>query len=100
MKYFRNKPFRWEEGKNETLIETRAVSFDEIVTELINQNYIEVIENPNKERYAHQHLVFLNIRSYVYVVPFIETPEEFILITIYPSRKEKRKYLEKEKNEN
>ncbi len=85
--------FRWSEEKNTLLKRTRGIGFEEVVA-AIDQGYLlDLREHPNKEQYAHQKVYVVMMRSYVYIVPFVESETEIFLKTIIPSRKETRRYL-------
>ena len=85
------KYFAWDEDKNQKLMFERGVSF-EICVELINKELvIDVIEN--HPPYEHQRVYLLNIDDHVYRVPFVEDDEKVFLKTIYPSRKDTKKYF-------
>jgi hypothetical protein len=56
---------------------------------------LDVIDNPNQERYAGQRLLIVRIDDYVYIVPFVEEEGRAFLKTIIPSRKATRAYLGK-----
>lgn len=87
------KPFDWNEGKNQKLKEDRDISFEEIVNAIENNDLLDEINNPNKEKYSSQKMYVVEIDSYVYLVPFIENDEKIFLKTIFPSRKATKKYL-------
>jgi uncharacterized DUF497 family protein len=89
------KYFDWDEGKNNLLKKTRNISFEEIVLAISNDKLLEVIEHSNKEKYLNQKMFVVEIRDYVYIVPFVEDKEKYFLKTIYPSREATKKYLNK-----
>ena len=88
--------YNWNKEKNITLKEERGISFEEIVYYISNGALLDVIENPNSEKYCNQCMFVLKIDEYVYLVPFVEDGEEIFLKTIYPSRKATNAYLGKE----
>ncbi|MBI1939864.1 MAG: DUF4258 domain-containing protein [Ignavibacteriales bacterium] len=90
------KYFAWDEEKNNLLKETRNISFEEIVLSLSNNKLLEVVEHPNKQKYPNQRIFIVEVRDYVYIVPFVEDGEKYFLKTIYPSREAAKKYLNKE----
>jgi uncharacterized DUF497 family protein len=86
--------FEWNEEKNDALITSRGVSFRDVV-EAIDSGQLLAIEQPSQEKYQHQKQYIVEIRGYVYVVPFVvntETNTRF-LKTIFPRRKMKKKYI-------
>jgi len=87
------KYFNWDEDKNNILKQERGISFEEIVYYIQKGNLLDIIENPNNEKYKNQKVFIINIDNYAYLVPFIENEEELFLKTIIPSRKATKKYL-------
>ena len=87
--------FVWDEDKNKVLKQQRNISFEQIVLSIENKQIVDVIENPNKEKYKGQIYIMVNYDEYIYVVPaFIsDSGEECHLKTIYPSRKYTKIYL-------
>ena len=87
------KIFSWNNEKNALLKAERQISFEEIVLYIEMGFLLDVLENPNQEKYKGQKLFVVRVDDYVYLVPFIETSNEVFLKTIIPSRKATRKYL-------
>ena len=85
--------FLWNEEKNALLKEERGVSFEQIVTHILQGDLLQIEEHPNQERYPGQKYFVVRINDYAYVVPFIETDSDAFLKTIYPSRRATRQYL-------
>ena len=90
------KYYAWDEEKNNLLKETRNISFEEIVLSLSNNKLLEIVEHPDKQKYSNQKMFIVEVRDYVYIVPFVEDEEKYFLKTIYPSREATKKYLNKE----
>jgi uncharacterized DUF497 family protein len=90
------KYFDWDENKNNTLKETRNISFEEIVLSISNNKLLDVVEHPNKQKYPDQKMFIVEVREYAYIVPFIEDDKKYFMKTIYPSREATKKYLNKE----
>ena len=88
--------FVWKENKNNLLKQTRNISFEQIVLAIEQKQIVDVIENPNKEKYKGQIYILVEHNKYIYVVPayISSSGEECHLSTIYPSRKYTKKYLE------
>jgi hypothetical protein len=84
-----NMAFDWNEEKNDWLQEKRMISFQEIVIRVKEGYVIQVGIHPNPERYPNQHVIYVWIRDYVWVVPvvFSKDGEEVFLKTAYPSRR-------------
>lgn len=82
----------WDKNKNEWLIINRGITFDEISDKIINKEYYEILDNPTRD---DQSYFILEIENYTWVVPFIVTDEnEIILKTAFPSRKFHKRYGE------
>jgi len=91
------KPLAWNEEKNEWLKRIRHVSFEEAANEIKNKKYLDDIEHPNKEKYAHQRMWIVDIHGYIYLIPYVEDAEKYFLKTIIPSRKAVKTYRRKKK---
>lgn len=90
------KYFDWNEKKNEQLKSERKVSFEEIILAISNNQLLDVLVHPNKEKYPKQKIFIVELLGYAYIVPFVEEEEAYFLKTIYPSRKATKKYLIKD----
>jgi hypothetical protein len=65
--------------------ETRGgVGFEECVAAIEDNRILDIVENEN---YPGQKMYVLDINSYAYVVPFVESEDEIFLKTMFPSRK-------------
>ncbi len=85
--------YNWDKEKNLLLKQTRGVSFEQIIV-LIEEGYLlDILEHPNKEKYAHQKILIVNVNDYIHAIPFVENENERFLKTIIPSRKYTKKYL-------
>ena len=87
------KYFSWSEEKNELLKVERQVSFEDVVFYIEMGFLLDVLENPNQEKYKGQKMFVVQIEDYAYLVPFIENDHEVFLKTIIPSRKATKNYL-------
>ena len=75
----------WNEGKNNKLITERNIPFNEIAEILLREEYLDILENPNRK---DQLIFIICLQDYIYAVPFIiDEDENIILKTAYPSRK-------------
>lgn len=80
----------WDSIKNDLLIATRNISFEEICEKIINKEYADIIENPVRE---NQQYFILSIRDYTWLVPCMtDEDDNIILKTAFPSRKFHRIY--------
>ena len=87
------KPFRWNHYKNEALKIERSVSFEEIVLALEADGLLDQLRHPNPEKYPNQSVLVVALDAYVYLVPYVEESDYFLLKTVIPSRKATRDYL-------
>jgi uncharacterized DUF497 family protein len=87
------KRFDWNIEKNEKLIKERNISFEEIVMFIEQGNLLDIVDNPNP-KYHRQKMFVLDVEGYVHIVPFMETEEAYLLITIFPSRKATKEYFQ------
>ena len=86
--------YEFSPEKNQGLIETRQVSFEDVVVALDHGKLLDVIAHPNKSKYPHQQIYILDLNGYVYLVPFVRKNTQTIFLkTIFPSRKLTKKYL-------
>ncbi len=90
------KYFEWNEEKNDKLKSERNISFEIMVSQIELGHLLDIIEQPNKEKYANQNIYVIEYEKYVYLVPFVEDSDKVFLKTIIPSRKATKKYLEGE----
>jgi len=81
------KIFAWNTEKNELLLKTRGITFDEIVSSIGNGCFYEDTNHPNPEKYPDQRILAVEINDYVYLVPYVVDKDICFLKTIIPSRK-------------
>jgi uncharacterized DUF497 family protein len=94
--------FDFSVAKNQLLIKERNISFEEIIAALDNGQLLDIIEQPNPNKYPNQKMYVVLINGYVYLVPFVEQDETTVFLkTIFPSRKATKQYTKNEvTNEN
>ena len=95
---FKSKTIRYSLEKNEILKSTRDISFEDVILALENGYLLDDIEHPNKEKYPNQNIfiILIQIKNYVYLVPYVEDNKSIFLKTIIPSRKMNKKYNTKD----
>jgi len=72
----------------------RGICFDDIEIALSDQSrLLDIINNPNQEKYPDQHIFIIELFGYAHMVPFAETEKEIFLKTVIPSRKMTKRYL-------
>jgi len=87
------KLYNWNAERNEQLMAERGVSFEEIIFYIENGGLLDEIAHPNARDYTHQRIFVVAVDSYVHLVPFVESDDEYFLKTIIPSRKFTKIYL-------
>lgn len=92
--------FDWNNEKNMMLKRDRNISFERIIVAIEQDNLLDILEHPNKEKYPNQLLLLVEIDRYVYVVPCVLENDVCFLKTIFPSRKYTSKYLDWKGKEN
>ena len=80
------KQIKWNEEKNQLLKLQRGISFDEVLEQIEGGKILGRKIHPNSDKYSNQEIFIIEIRSYIYYVPFIENDSEIFLKTIIPSR--------------
>lgn len=93
------KYFAWDDAKNEKLKAERGIGFEEVVFHIERGDLLDILDHPNRERYAGQRIFVVRRDDYVYLVPFIEDDRFVFLKTIIPSRKSTREYLGQESDD-
>jgi len=91
--YFFMDNYCWNEEKNQWLQQERGISFEEVVAAVQNGNVIDDIENPNEAKCPNQFTLIVQIRGYIYCVPYVMDNSIIFFKTIFPSRKMKKEYL-------
>jgi hypothetical protein len=90
------KQILWDKDKDATLLARRGIGL-EFVAGLLEQGaYLMIVDHWNQTRYPHQKAFVLEIDGYAYYVPYVETPLNIFLKTIFPSRKATRLYLRRQ----
>ena len=87
------KVFNWNSDKNQELIDSRDVSFEDVVFYIQRDQLLDDLCNPKQTKYPDQRIFIVEIDSYAYLVPYVENDEEIFLKTIIPSRKATKQYL-------
>lgn len=90
----RKKTIRYSLEKNELLKKQRDISFEDVILALESGKLLDDIEHPNKEKYSNQNIfiILIEIKDYVYMVPYVEDDTSIFLKTIIPSRQMNKKY--------
>ena len=74
---FKSKTVRYSLEKNKILKSTRDISFEDVILALENGYLLDDVEHPNKEKYPNQNIfiILIQIKDYVYLVPYVEDDE-------------------------
>ncbi len=88
------KPIRWSLAKNLELMQTRGISFEEILSSIDQGGLLMALEHPNQGKYPNQKIWVVKLREYAHLVPFVESEEEIFLKTIMPSRKATKQFID------
>lgn len=89
-----NSTYDFSAEKNQQLINTRGISFEEIIAALGDGKLLDILEHHNPEKFAHQKIYVIDMNGYVYLVPFVRQSESRVFLkTIFPSRKLTKLYL-------
>lgn len=91
------KLIEFSEEKNKRLKEKRSISFEQIIEALENKK--KLLDDIQHPKYKHQRMFVVNIKEYVYLVPYVEDEKKIFLKTIFPSRKAVKQYLKKQYDE-
>jgi len=82
--------FRYDPAKDGHLRATRGLGFVEIIALIEGGHLLDVVSHPNQARYPRQEIAAVDVRGYVYRVPFLREATTWHLRTIYASRKATR----------
>ena len=85
--------FDWDSEKEEWLNENRGLSFLHVLYHIDKGDLLDVRKHSVKGKYPHQKVLIVKMNDYVYIIPFVEDGERWFLKTIFPSRRETKKYL-------
>ena len=89
--------YNWNREKNLLLKKERGFSFEQIVSHIESGDLLDIVAHPNKDKFAHQQILIVQIKDYVISVPFVENDNERFLKTIIPSLKLTKQYLKDSK---
>lgn len=80
--------------KNELLKAQRGIGFEDVILSILSGGLLDDLSHPNQEKYPHQNvfIVLIEIKNYVYIVPYVEDDEKIFLKTIIPSRVMTKRY--------
>ncbi len=68
--------YSWDETKNRYLSLNRNISFERILVALEEGDILQVLQNPNQDKYKDQKIYVLKFDNYAWVVPFRDAAEK------------------------
>lgn len=84
-----NEYLRWNDEKNEWLIQERGISFDELAQAIHSGNILDDIKHPTKE---NQRILLVWFQNYVWAVLYVKEETGAFLKTAFKSRKYNKRY--------
>jgi len=84
--------FDWNPDKNEYLKKSRDICFEQVIKAVKSKKLLVDTPHYNQVKYSRQRLLIIEIKNYVYVVPYVQNGTVKFLKTIYPSRDYYKKY--------
>jgi len=84
--------YKWNEEKNELLLLTRGISFNDVLFQLENNGVIDNYKHPLEDKYPNQFIYVIKLNNYIHYVPYVKQDDYIFLKNIIPSRKLNKKY--------
>lgn len=94
------KKYIFDNAKNLKLKHERDVSFEDVIKAIEENKVVDIFKHHNKEKYPLQEIMLVEIKGYIWEIPFLDNGDSLILKTAYPSRKANQKYLKIKSEEN
>jgi uncharacterized DUF497 family protein len=88
-----HQPITWNADKNLLLLAQRGVCFEDVLVAVAGEGLLANLEHAQPERYGQQRIWVVQLKAYVYLVPYVENAQHIFLKTIIPCRKATRQYL-------
>jgi uncharacterized DUF497 family protein len=79
------KRIEWNLEKNMQLLRERGVTFEMVESLWDTPAVVEILPNPNAEKYLQQFVAIIKIADYMHTVPYVEDEEKIFLKTIIPN---------------
>ena len=73
--------------KNQLLMSERGISFEDVVFALQADGLLDDVKPHNTEKYPNQRMFVVRVGNYAWLVPYVESDDDFSLKTVIPSRK-------------
>lgn len=88
--------FEWSEDKNSVLRTQRGITFEQVVLAVESGQIVSVEQHPDQAKFPDQWMLVVDIEGYLCRVPFVWQDQDSVFLkTIYPSRKEMKKWNRK-----
>lgn len=88
-----NLIFNYNPEKNEKLLESRGIGFQEVISRIVKNEFVDIVDHPNQLKYPLQKIYIIEIGEYAYLIPFVAIGNNIFLKTIFPCRKSTKRYL-------
>jgi hypothetical protein len=88
------KTVKWNQAKNQILLEGRGVCFEDVIVAIKDGGLLDTVKHPNWKKHPNQFVYVVKIQGYAYMVPFVDEADYIFLKTIIPSRKHTKRYLQ------
>ena len=80
----------WDDEKNDKLKTERGISLEEVAVLILQKKYVEIVKHPKR---PGQRIFLIPINGYIHAVQFVlDAENNFVLKTVFPSRKFHKKY--------
>jgi hypothetical protein len=98
---YKGKHIRFSAEKNTILKKERSVGFEDVILAIEMGQVLDDLKHSNAEKYPNQSvfIIYITIKNYVYLVPYVEDETTLFLKTIIPSRKMNKRYNKAVNNE-
>jgi len=85
--------FEYSIEKNNWLKTNRGISFETVITYVMEDKIIDIINNPTRK---NQYMYVFKYEGLIHVCPFVISKEGIFLKSIFPNRKIAKLYEEEE----
>ena len=85
--------FEFSIEKNNWLKDNRGISFETVITYIMENKIIDIIINPTRD---NQYMYVFKYEGLIHVCPFVMSKESIFLKTIFPNRKISKLYEEED----
>jgi uncharacterized DUF497 family protein len=90
--------FIYDEKKNQTLFDTRGLTFEQAIEIISEEGVLLDFKHPNFEKFPNQRIMVISINNYPHCIPYVMDGKKIVLKTIFKDRR--FKYLLEDNDEN